>query len=464
MIRTLAFASSIVALIVVAAYVGRQWRPVACINSSVVERLDVVSKNLAKSLHRCGDEWNVTKITPIERRWLQKIDRETHDIQKLLSMAGIPAPNGIGVRVHVDRPHLWSVTAQRLDLGVDVFEAPGQLIKALIISSFLRGSHGHGSPLTYEILADHLLIISQGEVDIVDPISARSTSAPWSIDWQMARAFQLESTICESPWKMGRTFNSCGLVSDRIALDSVRAFVSLQSTKLASELSLTQKRQLLRKFSKLVRTIDSPPHKELNSVEDVVELSNQYLSLLWDRRIEVSDILGRIKYIVETAEKRSDLLDEFEFEGGAAAVALNGEKVQFYSGGPFVRVRSKLPMPEKRIRVVKNLSKVGVIAELESKDERVLEVFSNGEGLKLKAYFENGPKAFLSNNPDSKFVVYHIPSVRLALNFGLSPDAVLKKGTSKLAEKMSRLLGLSQSESETHYNQAPISALEWHHF
>lgn len=464
MIRALAFVSSIVALIAVAAYVGRQWRPTACINSSVVERLDVVSKNLAKSLHRCGDEWDVTKITPVERRWLQKIDRETHDIQKLLSMAGIPTPNGIGVRVHIDRPHLWSVTAQRLDIGVDIFEAPGQFIRALIISSFLRSGHGHSSPLTYEILADHLLIISQGEVDIVDPISARSTSAPWPINWQMARAFQLESTICESPWKMGRTFNSCGLISNRIALDSVRAFVSLQSTKFASQLSLIQKRQFLRKLSKLVRTIDSPPHKELNSIEDVVEFSNQYLSLLWDLRVEVSDVSAHIKYIIETTEERSDLLSEFEFEGDAATVALNGQRVQFYPGGPFVLVRSKLPVPEKRIRIVRNLSKVGIIAGLESKDERVLEILASDEKLKLKKYFENGPKAFLSNNPDAKFAVYHIPSVKLALNFGLSPDAVLKKGTSKLAEKMSRLLGLSQSESETHYNQAPISAMEWHHF
>src|SRR5688572_22181009 len=105
-----ALISTIAALIVLAAYIGRMSRPMVCINSSLVERLDIVTDTLTKSLQRCDDNWPTEKLSLEEQKWLKKIDSASSDFQSFSRTALLSLKNSVLVKVHLDKPLLWSVS------------------------------------------------------------------------------------------------------------------------------------------------------------------------------------------------------------------------------------------------------------------------------------------------------------------------------------------------------------------
>jgi hypothetical protein len=469
MFRVLAFTSSLIAIFVVAAYLGRVSRSEVCINSPLVERLDIETKTLAKSLHHCGDEWSGDlQVSAIEKRWLKKIERESDRFVSLANLAVIPVKYGTTLTVFMDKPHLWNVSEHHIEMGIDVFEAQGQLERAFLISALKTNSSStvRDDELAIEILADQILLLSRGEVDVHDPITGRSTQAPWPVSTQLLRAFQSESSLCSSPWKLGHSLNSCIRTGESVSLDSVRGLVTISSLSRTDALSISEKRQQLTRVVHLLKTLEVPTPRETPAIEDVVAIAGQYLNVIWDRSGTIDWLPHELNALVESSVPRIDLLEEFEFESEAGIFVVSGDRVQLYPGGPFLKFKTQLPPSRKRIRFVNTMTPVGELTMLKSGDDRVLEIsLVQKSTARLKPYVLAGPKEFVRANPDLQFAIYHLPSIRLALSFGLDPHSVLKKGTSKFTEKMSNLLGLSgRDENKSYYNQAPIAAMEWFHF
>lgn len=466
MIKTIALVSTIVALISIAAFVGQQSRPQICIKSPLVERLDIVAHGLAKSLRHCGDEWSLSEASPVQRKWIQKLDNDAREMTRIGQIAQLQPPQGISVRIHLDRPYLWSVSPQRIDLGIDTFESKGQLLRALVVASLKRMSSPalRESQLGTEILADQILILVQGEIDVVDPLTGRSTDSPWPLKEQLRRSVQTEAMICTSPWKLGISLNSCPRKGQSIAAESVRGYVALETLALVQEAAMMDKRRQLQRTVRLAHTMDVPV-TSVETIEDVAALSAQYIQVLWQRDPEMSWYPKDLKLLIEAESQNSNLIEEFEFESNPSAVVMSGGKVQFYPGGPFLATRMELPVPAHRVRIVKKYSNVGKLSQMSSKDDRVLEILES-QKFSLKNYVEFGPKSFVKSNPDLKFAIFHLPSIRLAIGFGLAESTILGKGTSRLTERFSKLLGPDpeSKEDKSHYNQSPVSAMEWYHF
>jgi hypothetical protein len=478
--KTTLLISTIIALLLLSWVLTKVGQPQVCINSSVVEFIDIGS-----SVLRVG-ECSFMSKSEVPLKFKSMSDRVNAAAE---SIEGILRSTQIGVRLspiqihlRLDRPYFLNVGVRHVRIGRDLFDSPGYLEKSLLESVLLQNAGpGFASSLvSREIVTDFITQIIAGELNIVEPASERSTQKFLEFENHKLKSFYNMYALCHSQWKPGFLTENCSENEDsndsKITVWSLRPLLALLLRAELTELSLHEKNKLVQDlFAKLkYQNWSDLPQTDVENVSEMltnVRVWAQFLGLNPRALDELEQTITKPDLLI--VQKKSDA----EFEQNLAKhisfvpqqiFTQSGSRLSFYPSGPQLNLGHFTLQPHHLIlRSAENV-KVSFLKSLNSQDDRVLQILDPNPTIDVLSYLKEGSQGWIATNLKVPFRIFHLPSLRLASQWGLTPQTafLISDVSQGLSHPLRRLMGLEHptfiAKANVNYVPGPLSVIEWY--
>lgn len=481
--RTTLLTSTIAALLLLAWVLTKVGQQQVCINSPIVEFVDIGTSSVFETLQACS--YLSPPSVPLKfKPYSRRVNEATATIGGVLHTINMPlniAP--LRIVVKLDKPFLLQVSRNQIQIGIDMFESEGQLERALLESILIQNANGgfERSHLAREIVADYIIMLTTGSLDLHDPSTNRSTYGFLKYDRNWLKGFNNLSSLCKTAWKAEHMFELCASneilsVEKDISVWSLRPLLSSAFEYEGDELSISDKKRLLQNIFKQGRyvswqSLPSDSFNNISSALNAAKIWSEFLGLKGKLISKISEQISNPDLLV--VSPKGD--DTFEMLVLKQFTLLNSsvfnkvlDEVSFYPMGPKFKLGDIKMRPRHLIvRSAQPLS-VGRLEEFESQDQRVLQILDLDPNVNVVSYVKDGIKGWISSNLKTSFRAYHLPSLKLASQWGLSQDLLFdnRNPSARLSPMFKNLFGLKSPQfivkANVNYIPGPLSVIEWY--
>lgn len=196
-----------------------------CIDSKVVERIDMIDGEKAETIFRCS----IHRHVPYSPYFVEKLKTLTERVQtaeRLLESIE-PFNQRVQVAIVLDRPFLFKIRGHQILIGEGMLKVPGHLEKALSKIWYREKNQTlfAQQAVMEEVFTDFLVFLQRGSLRYGDPESVKVTAlAP--VKWPFV--LKSGSAYCESGWKQSEHYEYCKDLSDEDVLDQEVVEMSLR--------------------------------------------------------------------------------------------------------------------------------------------------------------------------------------------------------------------------------------------
>lgn len=216
-----------------------------CIDSSVVERIDMVRSEDSEFLLRCGSAKSSAYPAQLARL-LPELQRRILRVESALERLG-PFQRALRIVILEERPLAFHLQKAQLSIGQELLSAPGHLERALI-KAWLRdrGVFHRDERLLEEVAADFYLHVVTGELDLQDPMGRLRVKmgARWP------QVIKSAGHYCQSPWRTSEDYETCrhqiGDLETKAPVLSLRPLLSKSLILSWQQMDLASRMEFLR--------------------------------------------------------------------------------------------------------------------------------------------------------------------------------------------------------------------------
>lgn len=441
----------LVGLTVVFSFIAR--KPL-CIDSKLVDKVDIVSDSKTVSAYRCG-VYRRVEFDPQLAEITKSLGPRMLKMERAFEMLN-PLKSKITLRFYNTKDPQFFISGSRISMGLNQLASRGQLEKAVLKIWFRENASSElrGQLLMEEVLTDFLLYAINGDLSLQDPEGGVAFSTELDNRWpQVLSSFQ---SYCKGIWKSAEHLDLCTdlsihIESDEIYLMSVRPLLTQAMIEAFDTLGSAEKIDFLRAFAGTITKMNYldrafgmtvMSHGRQTYYEAVYEVEN--LKYLWSQVSKDSINGKKFAHYFENDLKKmgfSEADGESSFDvlmisqqpseklKGILPKLLN-RKSKFFTGfesqGYLTIDFKKEPLSLDVVGKAKAFRGILVqcgtpsLEELKKYTARFQKMIyvndCNKQDMKLDALVDGDVGKFAFQNPTVKFAEFHMPSLLLALN------------------------------------------------
>lgn len=428
-----------------------------CIDSKVVEKIDIVHFDKTETLYKCSS----FKKVPYSRYFDENMDQLESRIESTaIFLRNIDAfTRPISIRINEVQPVVFKIQDHDFEIGSQLLESQGHFERGLLkiwLAERLK-SDLNSQKLFIEVAADFMLFASKGQVEIEDPIlkvKTRVGGARWP------QVLKSKDGYCDSPWKISEHFTDCGMVKSDDLLNSglllslsLRPLMSSVWIKSYQELSFPEKIKFLRLLPRYLQTqqlssekaiemlmTDVHPLKQgMMNIKKMTDLMNS--STLIQNEKEYREFYSRVAFHLQQAgvtdsfaEAYFDYLVEYPEEVSVQSTLFKGlQKIALQNPQLQLAIKDKnqiwiLPnqssLPLTSFDQIKSQQQI-YFACLGLKEIQMSQFFNQAEKLLLirgcdqkknidfQPLVAKGIQEFSAKNKQLAFIQFHLPSFEM---------------------------------------------------
>lgn len=437
-----------------------------CIDSTVVERLDMVTASqviseklnwVTESAYKC----EARVAVPYSQKLIKTEELVSSKIQKLVSV--LESIQKFKKKIHLivryDQPLTYQIQNSQLQIGSQLLKAEGHLERG-IIKIWIRENLPRQQieiSLFEEVFSDLIYYAIEGDLSIEDPLTGIQTRIG-SVQWP--QVLKSAEAYCDSSWKSSEHFKICGSLNHPMAEASLKKMMTLSLRPLLSSslihsykrLSFKNQRQLLSRIDqffqkrelssdKIIDLISEEPNPLKQGILSIKNFSDIFVSSDLVSRQEFKQLYSGLTSELQNsgfsdsfAEAYFDYMIEIPdhvvpqsafFKDLELAAKNNlGLQVAIKDQQRIWILPSRTALPLTAFDRIKSRQQI-FFACTSLKEIKVDSFFNQTEKLMLikgcdqnrdyhfAKLFESGIKEFIRKNEKLKFVQFHIPSLEM---------------------------------------------------
>ena len=511
--RAALFISNVFLLALFAWVLVASRRPL-CIDSKLVDKIDIVTSRGSETVYSCSARKSVP-FSPYLNEMLPFIKDRLQDAE--ITLKGIsPLHSPVQLEIRLNQPWIFTVENHAIVLGEKLFLSEGHLEKAIFKVWYRERepSTFAYSQLAEESITDFLLYLSKSEINIEDRLKGFRTKTD-AVRWP--QVIKTPASYCESPWKNSEHYQTCfvgknseDILSENLMELSLRPLVTSALIDSYQQLSFSGKNEMIRNFSSFVSSERRPPLNIIGALWEShpspILMSREVLKEIQEYMFRASETQSHASYkllvshFTENLRKKgfqdatSEVFFDFIYEADQLVdkssplfkqlkklsdnnkdlqIALVDPKHIWFlpandslERGLFVQIRSHQRIVEKCgpfdfafvTNYASNADKLMIIDSCKKKSPQ-----------ELQAYLVEGPAGFARNNKGISFVQFHMPSLMIKSDF-IPPQAnvVALMQTRDVNSPILQTLGwqelLWEKGVDAYRPKAQIEAIQWFRF
>ncbi len=482
-----------------------------CIDSTVVEKIDVVTSQGLESVFACRMQEHVPfspylyEMIPLIESRIQKVE------QTFRATDSLAKP--VKIEVFLKKPWTFGVLDHSIYIGEQMLLSEGHLEKALLKIWYRERQNElfvH-SNLAEEMITDFLLYLTKGQIGIEDRYFGYRTK---TVGVRWPHVMKSAQGYCDSPWKASEDYNVCVLgknlpefLGGHLLQLSLRPLVSAAFIESYQELDFFQKNEFLRNLSEFVLSERIPPlpavaqddssalmmgQEVINNIKRYIFQSNLAKSLgsykilskhVLDKLFQkgFQDASGEVHFdfVYESllpldvnSELFKSLQKVSEDQPDLQIAATDGKKIWF--------LPSKYPLEMSLIKGLRSFHRVvetcgqfnfDFVLRYAGLTDKLMAIEScrGVKPEKIESYFQEGAEGFARNNRKLSFVQFHVPSLILKSDvIPRSQDVISLIQDRDLANPIFKVLGWQDLRFEkavgAYRPRAHVEAIQWFRF
>ena len=429
-----------------------------CIDSKIVDKIDIIHKYGTDTVYACGARKSVP-FSPYLNELLPYIKDRLHEVETTLKAIS-PLRDSLKLEIQLNKPWAFAVNNHSISIGEKLFLSEGHLEKAIFKVWYREreASTFAYSRLVEESITDFLLFLSSSEVHLEDRLKGYRTKIE-SVRWP--QVIKTISSYCDSPWKNSEHYQACfeglnleELLSENLMESSLRPLVTAALIDSYQQLSFSNKNQMIRNFSSFVSSERKPPLNIIGALWEShpspILMSREVLKEIQEYMFRTAETQSHASYKLLVSrfsenlrkkgfqEASSEVFFDFIYESNQIVdknsplfkqlqkITENNKDMQIALVDPkhiwflpsedslerelFVQIRSHHRIVEKcgpfDFSYVLNYS--ATVDKL-----LIIDSCKKNSPQALQAYLEEGPEGFARNNKGISFVQFHIPSLMI---------------------------------------------------
>jgi len=257
-------------LFVLSFYILFESRRSVCIEISSLSRVNLVKTSSTESGFNCKYS-NDSSFDPQLVSTLNDVQRRLASLETLLQSTK-KFRKDIQITVHENRPFFFRLNDHHIEIGRNLFAAPGHLEKAFIKIWYRENALGWflTDNLFEEVITDFVLFLNSGSIEIVDPVHRYRTRVGGARWPQVIKSVQ---GYCESSWRLSEHYEHCLQVSkqeellhsDVIQL-SLRPLVTSSWVKAYKNLDYSERNQFVKVLPKILQLTTMSAERRLAQI------------------------------------------------------------------------------------------------------------------------------------------------------------------------------------------------------
>lgn len=435
-----------------------------CIDSSVVNKIDRVTSvsNISKTesayscqVYRLVDyssdlDAQIQRISPV-------IERTT-----LLLESIRPFQNKLQISIREDRPLMFEVVKNKINIGSQFLNLDYHLSRALIKAWIYENQAPlkMDTRLLEESITDFLLYTLNGKIEIEDPVD-RTRTKLGSVKWP--QVIKASKGYCLSAWKYAEHVENCkeNFPEDDRLQDSLAVAYSLRPLLTSSligsynEMGMKQKAKVIKEISRLLSSTHLPSEKiiesmlvESNPLRNGMININKFSDLIRSAALNQEDEIYQLYTGLNFQLQQYGVIDTFSEAYFDYLVEYNG---QVDPNSSFYKILDAAAAKNSRVQVAlkdnnniwilpsKTALSLSVFSQIQSRQTVLLSCdtqkmvsierfFKKTEKLMLinecnqriaydfDSLFHDGVKSFITQNHKFNFIQLHMPSLEMVHN------------------------------------------------
>lgn len=477
--------STILALFLLLGIVLWGFQDDRCLNSSVVRKINIMNSEL----YSCEVSRSRSKISldPEFTRAFVKIERDIREFEIFKDQISNLSTPDQTITITLNKPYTYTNENNLITMGQDLFLNEGYFKRALVQAwlNQILSKHIKENKVLFEILSDNFMSLIWGDLELVDPILNKKIDLTSNANW--LNDVLGEQTLCDSPWRPIDRLDLCEDLREN-------SFNNTVKIKYFNELSLWSLRPLVvKKFWSYYKNLS--PVKRINFIQNwyeyIAHLDDSFEKFPIQIDLETLPIVTSytIKKLynnsVPPVELQLDLFVELKKQDFDPHDFWN--LIKFAKNNPKVNI---LLRSENNLIILPSLQKMIVgyfhahakkqilisckkptfkeISNQKPKDDRLLFIEKCGPKELFLSSYENSKldldlamKTFAEQNTDSNYMLFHIPSLKMAINLSkINANSSIEQFNT-LSNDL-ELLGLNKVNSlGPHRIQAALPVVEW---
>ena len=484
------------------------------VGAGLLAHIESIPAQLEDSVVRVGSlvlengETVLWQSTPARLRFeIDQIHSEVAKADSLLkSLGGLKAP--IHLKINFQNKKRFRIEPMRLELGVDIAQAPGQIRHALLKSWLLQRAdlRFNSSVFRQNVLADALFTVAANGLSLTLP--GKPLEIAYDVDpSDFYEQIGTLATTCLSAWVPMEVVQLCEQVratsskdSDVYAL-SLRRAVGETLWKSVAGLSAFERIEFLKKWITYLETPTEVPSFEIatgsiwnwrrwvneeidqllppqlfaaiGKEAELLKLRSDALKAMGLEEIETHsvDLIARFTTSEAAARFATDIFEkriQLGMPNINSVVAGVGDEFFLLPGGAklakddFKKLRARRSVWEScEIPSVQDLLSFPI-----ETDRTLIVQLCDDETASYRSFIGYGVEGFAIDNPGTHFVQVHRPSLEFAVEKGLLPKKdFFEQVLAKTTPRVDRKLGLNEPSWDAQLSafrvNGVVEAIEW---
>ena len=509
-----AFIISNVFLLALFAWVLLASRRPLCIDSKIVDKIDIIHSHGTDTVYACGVRKSVP-FSPYLNEMLPYIKDRLQNVEVTLK-AIAPLQKPVQIAIRLDQPWAFGLSDHTITLGEKLFLSEGHLEKAIFKSWYRERepSTFAYSALAEESITDFLLYLSKSEINIEDRLKGYRTTTK-TVRWP--QVIKTVSSYCESPWKNSEHYQVCfkdknadEVLSENLMELSLRPLVTSSLIDSYQQLSFAEKNEMIRNFSAFVSSQRKPPLNLIGALWEShpspILMSREVLKEIQEYMFRASETQSHgsykllVSHFTENLRKKgfqdasSEVFFDFIYESDQIIdknsplfrqlkkisdnnkdmqIALVDQKHIWFLPSTDPLERSLFNQIRSHQRIVEKCGTFdfGFVMDYASSVDKLMIIDSckKKSPQELQAYISEGAEGFARNNKGISFVQFHIPSLMIKSD-AIPPktNVVALMQTRDVNSPVLQSLGwqelLWEKGVDAYRPKAQIEAIQWFRF
>lgn len=487
-----------------------------CIDSMVVHKIDRVSVAQTESAYSC----NLNRVVNYSSELEGYINKISPSVERTILLLNSMKPfrNKLQISVREDRPLMFEVNKNRINIGTQFINLDYHLSRALIKAWIFENKNNLkiDTSLFEESMTDFILFFATGRLELEDPVDKVRTKLG-SVKWP--QVIKTTKGYCTSAWKYAEHIESCeSSQNNQITIDaneanqdaaaaiySLRPLLTSSLIGSYSELKPKQRRDLIQNLDKIIFNMHLPSEKVIesmlvdanplhNGIININKFTDLILSTTLKSRNEVYQFYTGITqqlqqfgvtdtfaeayfdYVIEYTG-RIDQNSAFYKALDSAAAKNSNVQIALKDSKNIWILPSKTALPISVFNQIQSRQTVFWGCD-NNKNVQVSQFFRKTEKLMLinecdqtttfdfEALFQDGVKGFIGKNHKIKFVQLHLPSIEMIQSELATSQNYFELVKSRdISQKEFKTLGWSQvqwkKDLQAYRPKAVIDAIEY---
>jgi hypothetical protein len=485
-----------------------------CIDSKVVEKIDIVTSHGREVVYSCNQR-KFVPFSPYLHEMLPHIKDRVRDVETLTKVIG-PLGRPVKLEILFNKPWLFEVMDHSVYMGEQMFLAEGHLEKALLKVWYRekRPETFAYSQLAEETMTDFLLYLAKGDIEFEDRYQGLRTKLGGARWPHVLKSIQ---SYCDSPWKTSEHFNICisgkhlpEFIGENLLQLSLRPLLSSSMIESYQELPFAQKNEFLKNIGSFISSPRNPPLDILGAHWDLypssILMGQEILKTMQEYvfRSSMSQTMPSYKlmasYLTENLRQKgfqeasSEVYFDFIYETQdtmdvsspvfanlqALSEARQDIQIAVIDSKNIWFLPSRYSLDLNLFKEIKSRQRIvdmcgnfdfGFVKGYAQKTEKLMVIQSCGkyQPQKIESYIKDGPEGFARNNKQIQFVQFHLPSLLSRSEQIPSEESVINLVQNRdVNSPIIQALGWQElrweKSVEAYRPKAQIEAIQWFRF